>query len=141
MALKFKRQKERFEIKSVIKEDAGYEKITEEIDKYRTVVLGNLDLKLRDRLFNYAYENRKRIYLLPSMNDIIERSSHVIQMDDSILHLVKDRIMSLEEQIVKRLFDIVFSLLFLILTLPITLITAILIKSLRLWSYFLQTKT
>ena len=44
------------------------------------------------------------------------------------MHLIKDRTMSLESLIVKRLFDIFFSVLFLLLTLPLTAIVALIIK-------------
>lgn len=128
VAQKFAQRDKRYDIRSVVRADEGFDKIKEEIDKYSTVVIGALDLNLREDVFNYAYENRKRTFVMPTINDIIMRSSHVTQIGDSILHLIKNRTLSLEQLIIKRIFDIVFSALFLLLTLPITLIVALLIK-------------
>ncbi len=128
VAKKFNDRKDRYTIKSVIKESEGYDAIVAEIDKYPTVIIGSLELNNRQRIFEYAYERKKRIFLIPSVEDVIMRSSEITQIGDSVAHLVKDRTMSLEQLAIKRLFDIAFSGLFLLLTSPITLITALIIK-------------
>lgn len=128
-ARKFEAQKERYNIKSVVLESAGLDKIKAEIDKYGTVIIGGLELNKRRTVFDYCYKKGKRIFVIPNIDDVIMQSAHAVRIDDSIVHLVKDRVMSTEQRIIKRTLDIIFSLLFLIITLPITLITAIAIKA------------
>lgn len=128
VAKKFVLNRDRYKVRNVIKESAGFDEITKSIDKYDTVIIGNIALDLRDDLIDYSYARDKRIFVLPTVNDIILHSSHVVQVGDSIMHLIKDRTMSLESLIVKRLFDIFFSVLFLLLTLPLTVIVALIIK-------------
>ena len=128
VAHKFGGREDRYTIKSIITESEGYDAIVAEIDKYPTVIIGSLELNNRQRIFEYAYERKKRIFLIPSVEDVIMRSSEITQIGDSVAHLVKDRTMSLEQLAIKRLFDIAFSGLFLLLTSPITLITALIIK-------------
>ena len=122
VAHKFGGREDRYTIKSIITESEGYDAIVAEIDKYPTVIIGSLELNNRQRIFEYAYERKKRIFLIPSVEDVIMRSSEITQIGDSVAHLVKDRTMSLEQLAIKRLFDIAFSGLFLLLTSPIFLV-------------------
>ena len=128
VAKKFILNNDRYKVRYVICESSSFDEITKSIDKYDTVIIGNIALDLRDDIIDYSYARDKRIFVLPTVNDIILHSSHVVQVGDSIMHLIKDRTMSLESLIVKRLFDIFFSVLFLLLTLPLTAIVALIIK-------------
>ena len=128
VARKFEVRKDRYTIKSVVKETEGVEKIKAEIDKYSTVIIGAIDLYLRNEIIDYCYSHGKRIFVLPSINDIVLRSAHITQINDSIMHLVKDRTLSLEQLMIKRAFDIAFSLFVLLVSSPILLIVALCIK-------------
>ncbi len=129
VAKKFAALDERYTIRAVCKEEDGYDAIVAEIEKYNTCILGQINSDLRHRLLMYCYEQRKRLFVMPSVDDIIMQSSHVTQIGDSLVYLVKDRTISLEQLIVKRSFDILFSALCLLILSPVLLIVAAIIKA------------
>ncbi len=122
VARKFASLDERYTIRAVCKEEDGYDAIVEQLAKYNTCILGQLDSELRHRLLIYCYEQKKRLFVMPSVDDIIMQSSHVTQIGDSLVYLIKDRTISLEQLIIKRLFDILFSAICLLVLSPILLI-------------------
>jgi exopolysaccharide biosynthesis polyprenyl glycosylphosphotransferase len=128
VAKKFKAQDKRYLIKAVLKEEAGFEKIIRALTNNNTLIIGQVSIKLRYKLVNYCYENKKRIFIMPSVDDIILHNAHVTQIGDSLMYLVKNRSLSMEQWIIKRLIDIFLSLLILLLTLPMTLVIAVIIK-------------
>ena len=98
------------------------------IDKYECVIICDIDKNIEQEIFLYCYEKQKRTYLLPSITDIIINNSYEIQISDTPVLMSRNRPLSTEQEIFKRVSDIIISALLLILTLPITLLTAILIK-------------
>lgn len=95
------------------------------IPKYDTVFIYNVPIAERTSIAEYCYQNMRNVYINPEMADVIElNSKHVILDDVSLLELSSVGLTS-EQKFFKRIFDIVFSVLALILTSPIVLISAI----------------
>ncbi|MDD6550940.1 MAG: exopolysaccharide biosynthesis polyprenyl glycosylphosphotransferase, partial [Lachnospiraceae bacterium] len=75
------------------------------------------------------FDRQKRVYFTPKISDIIVRESDELNLFDSPLYLSRNVGFSLWQRAVKRVGDIVLSLIAIILTSPIMLVTAIAIHS------------
>lgn len=120
--------KERYKICCVCSEAEGYDAILRKIDRYSTLFIGNINDKLRMELMDYCFEKGKRLLVTPTIEDIIFHNAHETFIDDSLVYLCRNRTFGLEQLIIKRLMDVFVSLVGVILTSPIMLITAIVIK-------------
>lgn len=128
IAEKFERMNERYDIREACDEEEGYETLARKIQDYSTVILNNKDLILRERLVAYCFEHNKRLYIMPTVQDIMLNNAHETFIGDSLAYLCKNRTFSIEQLAIKRILDIVVSALAIILTSPIMLLTALIIK-------------
>ncbi len=99
-----------------------------EIDKYEYVYLHNLSSRARKRLLKYCYEHDKVVYCTANMSDVLLRTSGLTQDMDTPIYYCTSFGVGGVSALLKRMFDIMFSLLLIILSSPIMLITAICIK-------------
>lgn len=102
--------------------------IKEKMTHYNTVMLWDLPTIMRNEFLKYAYGKGIRIYVMPKISDIILNGSEQMHFFDSPLLLTRSAPMTFEERCVKRLMDIILSIVLLVVTSPIMLITAIAIK-------------
>lgn len=77
----------------------------------------------------FCFENNIRCYSVPKISDIMLMNADHIHLFDTSLLLFRNRGLTAEQQFVKRLVDIVFSLLGLIMASPFMLVIAILVKA------------
>lgn len=125
---KFNRPKRHRFVALVCSESEGYEEITKKINAYPCVVLGEIDFHLRLRLLDYCFEHGKRLYLMPAMQDIMVHLAHDIFIGDSATLLLKNRGLTIEQRLMKRVVDILFAGTGLIVLSPLLLIVAAAIK-------------
>ncbi len=125
---KFRRIPERYNISQVLYEGATEEEIFLAIDRHSTVILGDIASPKKEKIINYCFENNRRLYILPTVQDIMMNSATSTQIGDTIALLCKNRPMTMEQLAVKRLMDILISAIGLILLSPILAIVALLIK-------------
>ena len=97
----------------------------EELRDYECAVGVGLQPEQKEELVKYAYGESKRLYLLPDIYDVILNGGRSVYLVDTPMFSVNNFGPSQLEKIVKRLFDIVFSLVLLVLTSPILLVTAL----------------
>jgi glucose-1-phosphate thymidylyltransferase len=120
--------KERHEICALISESEDVEAIKARIDPYSTVFMGDISRELRLELTEYCFEHNKRLFVLPTVEDIIFHNAHENIIGDSLVYQCRNHTFSVEQLVVKRIMDIVFSLLGIILSSPIMLLAALIIK-------------
>ena len=120
--------KERFALDKGITTDRGLDEIKREIDKYTTVLICDFDPTLKAEVLKYCYAENKRIYILPSSADTILNGSYQVQVFDTPVLFLHNGGLSMEQRIIKRMFDIIVSGLGIIITSPIMLLTAIAVK-------------
>ncbi len=106
----------------------GIDLIKERISHYEGVILGDMPSHERNLLVKYCFEKNIRCYCSPKISDIMIMSSEKIHMFDTPLLLFRNRGLTVEQAFVKRLFDIVLSLLLLVILSPLLLLIALLIK-------------
>ena len=120
--------KERHTIKLLVTEAMGAEAIKRSMEPYSTVFMGDLSPELRLELTEYCFEQNKRLFVLPGVEDIIFHNAHETIIGDSLVYQCKNHTFTTEQAAIKRIIDIVFSLIGIILTGPIMLIAALIIK-------------
>ena len=109
-----------------IKED--FSKIKEEIDKYDGVIICDISGQFRNDIIKYCFEISKRVYLSPKISDIIIRGGEDIRLFDSPLLLCRNDGLSFDQRLFKRIFDLLFALVFIILMSPFMLVISLAIK-------------
>ncbi len=93
-----------------------------------TVFLYDVPVKERTDLVNECYRRRKNIHFNPEISDILIQSARQNMFDDTAFLASEEHAMSFEQRIAKRLIDVIISVIALVLSSPIYLVAAILIK-------------
>jgi exopolysaccharide biosynthesis polyprenyl glycosylphosphotransferase len=126
---KFDTRKDKYNIIRCVYESDGCASLEKEILKgYDGVVLWDVDAALRNRLTKFCYGRNVRIYMMPKITDIMIQGSDLLHLFDTPILLIREYSMTLEQRFVKRLVDIVCSVILTVVTSPIMIITAIAIK-------------
>ena len=98
------------------------------INERDTVFIYDVPVRERTAIVEYCYQNMKNVFFNPDMHDVIETNSkHVILDDVSMLGNISKGL-TLEQKIIKRISDVIISVIALVLTSPLLLISAIAIK-------------
>lgn len=121
-------RKDRYEICEVIHIDIGFDELQKKIVQYEGVIICDVPSPVRNTILKYCYSKSIRVYLTPKISDILTRSAEEINLFDTPLLLIRNGTMNIEQCFLKRLMDIILSMLALAVTAPIMLITAIAIK-------------
>ena len=99
------------------------------LEAYDGVVVGDLTAELRNDILKNCYSRGIRTYSLPKITDVILKSSETMAVFDSPLFLNRNSGLSIEQALVKRISDIIMSLIGLIITSPFMIVIAIAIKA------------
>ncbi len=108
--------------------DSSIEDIKAAIDCYEAVLICDFEKSIKNEILRYCYASRKRIYLLPSSNDIIVNNSYQSQIFDTPILLCRNRGLSIEQAVIKRMVDIVLASVGLLVASPFMLLCAAAIK-------------
>ncbi len=95
---------------------------------YDAVFIYDIPIQLRTELVKHCYKTRKNVYFNPEIEDIVETSSEFYILDDITMLNYNVKGLTMEQRIVKRLTDVVFSFISLIILSPILLLSALSIK-------------
>lgn len=98
------------------------------ITENETIFIYDVPIKERTEIIEFCYQNMKNVYFNPDMHDVVEKNSHHILLDDVSMYGNYSKGLTLEQRAVKRVEDIIISVIALILSSPILLIAAISIK-------------
>ena len=104
------------------------EKIKKEILKFEGVIIRDISGQIRNDIIKYCFDNSIRAYISPKISDIIIRGGEEITLFDTPLLLCRNGGLSLEQRIIKRIFDIVVSAVGVVALSPIMLLIALAIK-------------
>lgn len=125
---KVKTRRHQFSINETISADATLEELSEAVGRHGAVVIWDVSAELRNVIFKMCYEHSVEIYVSPKITDIILKGSANLHFFDSPLMLVKSEPIEPEQKLIKRVFDLVFSVLLAVIASPFMLITAICVK-------------
>ncbi len=102
--------------------------VKERMLNYKAVIIFQIKSSIRNDLLKFCYENNIEVFLPPRISDIIVRGADDLTQFDSPLLVCKNCSLSATQRFFKRMFDILISLTGIILSSPIMLISALLIK-------------
>lgn len=122
-------RQDKYIICDAINIDQGMDAVKQQIEACGSVLLMDLPASPRNQLLKYCFRNNIRCYCVPKISDIMLRRSEEIHLFDTTLLLFRNAGLSADQQFVKRFFDIVFSLLLLVLASPFMAIIAIAVKA------------
>lgn len=126
---KVKTRRHQFKISESVLATNSLEEITKMIDSHQAVMMWDVSSERRNVLFKYCYEHSVETYVMPKIMDIVLRGATPLHFFDTPLLLTKSSPLEVEQLIFKRLFDIIISLILIIVLSPFMLITAILVKT------------
>ena len=119
---------DKYVIRETVHIEEGIETIKAKIDEYHAVIIGEMPVTLRNQLIKYCYARSVRCYVVPKLTDIMIMNNDTIDLFDTTLMLFRNRGLTVEQQFMKRLIDIVGATVLLVLFSPIMLISAIAVK-------------
>lgn len=121
-------RQDKFDICEFINIEEGFEKIRERIIEYDGVILFDLHARKRNHLLKFCYDQGIRTYTTPKISDIILMHAEILHLFDTPLLLSRNFGLTVEQKLIKRTVDIVFSGAFLIIASPFMLLTAVAVK-------------
>ncbi|WP_022777689.1 sugar transferase [Butyrivibrio sp. AE3009] len=102
--------------------------IYDKMSGYDAVLINDIPSEVKNDILKECFSRDKRVYFTPKISDIIEKHSEEINLFDTPLYLCRNSGISPWQLAIKRFFDVLLSLIGIILTSPILLITALAIK-------------
>jgi len=115
-------------VKTIDLKNIDYDKIDELLEGTDGVVTLDVHHENKKKIFKACYARKMLIYDVPSITDMLLASSDILHIVDSPILKINKFGPSQIERVMKRLIDILGSLILIILTSPIMLAVAIAIK-------------
>ena len=125
---KFKTRRHQFTVTRSMSVSGGIEDICAEVSKHEAVMLWDIPNEMRNTVFKCCYENDVEIYVSPKIMDIVLKGSQNLHLFDTPLLYTKSDPIEAEQRMIKRVFDVVFALIMIVITSPFMLITALAVK-------------
>jgi exopolysaccharide biosynthesis polyprenyl glycosylphosphotransferase len=122
---KIKTRQDKYSITESIHCDAPWSDIRTAIRHHHSILLCDIPSGKRNQIIKYCYMYDKRAYITPKLSDIIIIGAEQNNLFDSPLLVTKIRGLKWEEAFVKRILDIIVSLILCIPTIIVTVIVAI----------------
>lgn len=125
---KIRTREDRYEIQDVVSIDEDFEYVKERILSNGNVVLTDIPAHIRNEILKFCFENNVRCYCVPKISDVMIRSAETIHLMDTTLLLFRNIGLTADQRALKRLFDVVVSVIAIIVASPIMLFIALCIK-------------
>ena len=106
----------------------GKEALIEKIHQYDAIIVGDIPSHERNVIIKYCFDYSIRTYSVPKISDILLRSSDELNLFDTPLLLSRNMGLSIEQQFVKRVIDIIGSMIGIIITIPFFIVIGLSIK-------------
>lgn len=127
---KFASRPDRYRVEQEIGIDQGLPAVEQCIlSRDWAVVLWDIDVADRDRLLKFCYERNIRLYMMPKIPDVLIKGSVQLHLFDTPLYMTREYALTFGQRFWKRFIDVVCSVILLVVTSPLFLITAILVKA------------
>lgn len=129
MLNKMRIRNDRYEVAKVKNiQDLSWKEFEEFAHRYDAVLIYDLHSELRNKILKYCYSESIRTYSTSKISDIMIKGAENIHLFDTPILLFRNNGLTFEEKLVKRIMDIIVSLIILIISSPVMLLVAIAIK-------------
>lgn len=126
---KFGSRKDKYDICKCISYRVGYDDIFMEIlEPYDAIVIWDIPVDVRNKILKFCYGHSIRVYIMPKITDVILKGAEQLSLFDTPILFTREYKMSIDQRFVKRLIDIVCSMILIVLTSPLMLLTALAVK-------------
>ena len=131
---KFENRKDKYVIVNCLCVRKGIDFLKKEImrgyeaGEHSAVVIWDTTVEERNVLMKFCYAHGIRFYVMPKITDVILLGAEELHLFDTPLLLTREYSLTMEQKFIKRMIDIVCSLILLIVASPFMLLTAIAIK-------------
>ena len=117
-----------YAIREIISYHDNLEEIMKKALDYSGLVMTDLPPEVRNELLKFCYQHEIRCYCVPKLSDILVMSAQDTHLFDTSILLLRNKGLTIAQRAMKRLFDIVVSLLALVVFAPVMVVVAICIK-------------
>ena len=125
---KINSREDKYEICKIINLESGIHLLQQEILKYDGIIIGDISSHERNLLLKYCFENSIRTYSVPKISDILLKSSVELNLFDSPLFLSRNEGLTIEQEFIKRLIDIVGAFAGIIILSPLFFVIGLSLK-------------
>lgn len=126
---KFSSRKDKYMIEKCINISEGIGTVCSEILKnYDAVVIWDIDVETRNEIMKFCYGRNIRVYIMPHISDVILKGSDMLNLFDTPIFLTREYVLTMDQRFFKRMIDLVCAIILVIVTSPIMLVTAIIVK-------------
>ncbi|WP_051205590.1 sugar transferase [Butyrivibrio sp. FC2001] len=115
----------KYDIIDHISHNEDEKKISDRIKRYDAVLINDLPAHKKNKILKICYELDKRVYFVPKLSDILVKNSEELNLIDAPLFLNRNNGITVTQRYLKRTFDILLSLVALIVFSPLFFITAV----------------
>ncbi|WP_294242545.1 sugar transferase [Pseudobutyrivibrio sp.] len=128
LKLKMDTRADSYNIKKIVSIDEGIDAIFKMLDDFDGLVISDVSAEQRNDLLKHCYMHNIETYITPKISDVIIAGGEGIHQFDTPLVMINTTGLTPEQAFVKRFFDIVLSLIAIVLAAIPMLIIAIAIK-------------
>ncbi|MEG0838871.1 MAG: exopolysaccharide biosynthesis polyprenyl glycosylphosphotransferase [Hydrogenoanaerobacterium sp.] len=125
---KFSTRSDKYQVVALVSMLEGLPRVMECVAEYDTVILCDIKSDARNEILKYCFSHSIRTYLTPKISDTIVRGADEIHLFDTPLLLCKNRGLTFEQNLVKRIVDLLLSTIALLFFSPFFLLIGVAIK-------------
>ena len=126
---KMNSRKDKYDISGKVHVSVGEEELHKMMGEYDGVIIWDLPSIERNRYLKFCFAHSIRCYVSPKISDIILMGSERIHLFDTPLLMSRNMGLAVDQRAAKRVMDILISGIGIIITSPIMLIIAIMVKA------------
>ncbi|MBR3807765.1 MAG: sugar transferase [Lachnospiraceae bacterium] len=127
---KFASRKDKYSVEKCINISEGVGTVClEATGNYDAVVIWDIDVETRNEIMKFCYGKNIRVYIMPHISDVILKGSDMLNLFDTPIFLTREYVLTMDQRFFKRMIDLVCALILAVVTSPIMLVTAILVKA------------
>lgn len=126
---KFASRKDKYTIEKCINISEGIGTVCAEVtQRYDAVVIWDIDVQTRNEIMKFCYGKNIRVYIMPHISDVILKGSDMLNLFDTPIFLTREYVLTMDQRFFKRMIDLVCAVILAVVTSPIMLVTAIVVK-------------
>lgn len=106
-----------------------FENVQNNLDKIDIVYLtSGVDKEVQSKIYDLLVYKKKKIFLTTSFENLLLVNPNIMNIEDESIIEISNFEISAEDDLIKRIMDIIFSVVLIVVASPIMLITALLVK-------------